>query len=192
MELVATLLIAPVIFAVVWWTSIKIIDRHNAYNSFGLAVAIGVAMTLFGSFLGLFLALIPLIGLMMLLVRYYRLGLLQSLGVIVVMGVQNFLIEKALIFLITHDETTGTALWGWPMALGLVAVAGFLAWYLGRGRLTTPSDDNVRAAHRARTPRPAARPVRAAAAVAASTRPAVAPVHVMASDASSRRPRYLR
>jgi hypothetical protein len=65
------------------WASIKVVDRHNAQNSFAAAVgwafmlALAGVMPVFGPILGL-------VVFFMVCFRYYELGVLQALGVILV------------------------------------------------------------------------------------------------------------
>lgn len=77
------------IFTVTFWTSLQLIDSDNPKNTIGTAALIGTVMSVFGSMMGPFFVLLPLICLLQLLVRYYDLGILQSFGVVFMMFALN-------------------------------------------------------------------------------------------------------
>lgn len=83
MGTVIGMLVQLVIGGLLLWASIKVVDRHNAQNSVGAAIgwsfmlALAGVMPLFGPILGL-------VVFFMVCFRYYELGVLQALGVILV------------------------------------------------------------------------------------------------------------
>jgi hypothetical protein len=72
------------IFSVSFWLSIRILEGHNASNTFGLAVLIGVVVAVFGGMAGPIYGVIPFVGLVYLLIRYYDIGLITALLILVV------------------------------------------------------------------------------------------------------------
>lgn len=93
MEIISIVL-GALIFAGTLWGSIKLLERYNPRNSFGLAAFIGVIFALVAPALGLFLFILPLVALGYLLVNFYELGILKSLGVIGLMIGANILLSE--------------------------------------------------------------------------------------------------
>ena len=83
MELVVGLVARLLIGGLLLWGSIKVVDRHNQQNSFGAAVGWSLMLSLAGV-LPLFGPILGLIVFFMVCFRYYDLGVLQTLGVILV------------------------------------------------------------------------------------------------------------
>lgn len=83
MSLVIGLLAQFLVGGLLLWASIKVVDRHNAQNTFPAAVGWSFMMALAGlvPFFGL---IVGLVVFFMVCFRYYDLGVLQALGVIVV------------------------------------------------------------------------------------------------------------
>lgn len=77
------LLVQFLIGGLLLWASIKVVDRHNAQNTFGAAVGWAFMLALAGV-MPLFGPIIGLVVFFMVCFRYYDLGVLQALGVIVV------------------------------------------------------------------------------------------------------------
>ena len=65
------------------WGSIRIVDGHNSKNTFGMAVFWSFMLSLAGVF-PLLGGIVALIVFFMVCTRYYDLGVLASLGVLVV------------------------------------------------------------------------------------------------------------
>ncbi len=86
METVVSILISTLISAFVLWLSIKIVDRYNSSNTFGLALILGLGFSIFGSFCIGPLVILPLVALLFLLIRFYDLGLGKSLLVVLLIG----------------------------------------------------------------------------------------------------------
>jgi len=86
METVVSILISTLLSAFVLWLSIKIVDGHNPANTFVLALILGLGFSVFGSFCIGPLMILPLVALLMLLVRFYELGLGKSLLVVLLIG----------------------------------------------------------------------------------------------------------
>lgn len=84
------LMLGIFIFAATFWTSLQLLDSHNPKNTMGTALLIGTVMSVFGSLVGPFLLLLPLVALLQLLVRYYDLGIMRSFGVVFMMFALNF------------------------------------------------------------------------------------------------------
>lgn len=77
-------------FSATFWTSLHLLDTDNPKNTFGLALIVGTVMSVFGSMMGPFFFLLPLVALLQLLVRYYDLGMLRSFGVVFLMFALQF------------------------------------------------------------------------------------------------------
>ena len=86
METAVSILISTLLSAFVLWLSIKIVDRYNSSNSFGLALILGLGFSIFGSFCIGPLMVLPLVALLFLLIRFYDLGLGKSLLVVLLIG----------------------------------------------------------------------------------------------------------
>lgn len=83
------LILGILFFTATFWISLQLIDTNNPRNTLGTAALIGTVMAVFGSMVGPFFALLPLVCLLQLLVRYYDLGILQSFAVVGMMFVLN-------------------------------------------------------------------------------------------------------
>jgi len=94
MEIISIVLGAA-IFGSTLWGSIKLLERYNPRNTWGMAAFIGLVFGLTAPALGLVLVLLPLVALGYLLVNYYELGLLKSLGVIGLMLGANIALAEA-------------------------------------------------------------------------------------------------
>jgi hypothetical protein len=84
-QIISTL-IAALAFGGTFWASIKLFDRYNSRNTFGLAALLGVVFA-FSAPSSLFL--LPLIAMLYLLVSYYDLGLFKSFAVVGSMFAMN-------------------------------------------------------------------------------------------------------
>ena len=89
MTTVAQILISTLLSAFVLWLSIKIVERYNDANTFPVALVIGLVFSVFGSFCSGPLIILPLVAMMFILLRFYELGLLKSLLVVVLIGALN-------------------------------------------------------------------------------------------------------
>ncbi|MGK0357928.1 MAG: hypothetical protein ACI9U2_000211 [Bradymonadia bacterium] len=83
------LIFGILLFTATFWVSLRLIDADNPRNRLGTAAVIGTVMSVFGSMVGPFFALLPLVCLLQLLVRYYELGILKSFAVVGMMFVLN-------------------------------------------------------------------------------------------------------
>jgi hypothetical protein len=124
------------LWAVLFWGSIRILEPNNANNTFGKALAVGalyVVCTLFVhalSYIGLVLAVAWLVFLLRLLVGWYELGILKSLGVVAGVNVTPYFLVPWLY------ELAGGSL--------IVLFVGFPAaviavWLIRRKRMSLPS-----------------------------------------------------
>lgn len=196
MELSAPLLIGVLLFvwtvwAVLFWGSIALIERHNPYNKFKWALLwsaaeIGVSIAIgnlgFGG-LGLLLAWLGF--LIRLLLNSYELGLLHAIGVVIVTVVGPYFVFDAFDTLLASIGSSETMLL--IMLYGVPAVV-FAVWLWPRaasGQTTNLPPARIEKIGRKRAaaaaPAPMAVPVAAArvapvAVAAAPVAPAVAPV----------------
>ncbi len=83
MSLVIGLLARFLIGGLLLWVSIKVVDRHNTQNTYLAAVGWSFMLALAG-IVPFFGAIVGLVVFFMVCFRYYDLGVLQALGVIVV------------------------------------------------------------------------------------------------------------
>ena len=84
--IVIALPLSALIFAVIFWGSICILDRGNPRNKFSLAVFFGFLFALFSMLPGSFiLGFIPLAAIFLLLLNFYQLGLLKILAIIFIL-----------------------------------------------------------------------------------------------------------
>lgn len=83
------LILGVLFFTATFWVSLHLIDGDNPRNTLGTAAIIGTVMSVFGSMVGPFFALLPLVCLLQLLVRYYDLGILKSFAVVGMMFALN-------------------------------------------------------------------------------------------------------
>jgi len=98
MDIVLSIVISAVIFTFGLWGSIKVVGGYPSKNTLMSAAVFGIIFSLFGTFAGSF-SLIILVALFLLLMRYYELGVVQSIIVIVLMAVFNLAIGFGLAFL---------------------------------------------------------------------------------------------
>ena len=97
MDIVLSIVISAVIFTFGLWGSVKLVGGYSSNNTLMAAAIFGVIFSLFGTFAGPF-SLIILVALFLLLMRYYELGVVQSIIVIVLMGVFNLAVGFGLAF----------------------------------------------------------------------------------------------
>lgn len=83
MGLILGLLARFLIGGLLLWASIKVVDRHNSQNTYAAAVGWSFMLALAG-LVPFFGAIVGLVVFFMVCFRYYDLGVLQALGVIVV------------------------------------------------------------------------------------------------------------
>lgn len=83
MSLVIGLLARFLVGGLLLWASIKVVDRHNTQNTYLAAVGWSFMLALAG-LVPFFGAIVGLVVFFMVCFRYYDLGVLQALGVIVV------------------------------------------------------------------------------------------------------------
>lgn len=86
METAISILISTVLSGFVLWLSIKIVERHNPANTLLTAMLLGLGFSIFGSFCFGPLLILPLVALLLLLVRFYDLGIGKSLLVVLLIG----------------------------------------------------------------------------------------------------------
>jgi len=78
------------IFAVVFWGSIRLLDGKDPRNKFSLALFFGVLFGLFGLIPGAsILWFIPYVAIWMLLLNYYQLSFLRILCVIAILLIKD-------------------------------------------------------------------------------------------------------
>jgi hypothetical protein len=75
------------IFAASFWLSIRIIDGPNSANTFGLALLIGAVVAISGGIFGPAFSVIPLVGFAYLMIRYYGIGLIKTVLILVVISI---------------------------------------------------------------------------------------------------------
>jgi hypothetical protein len=116
------------LWAVSFWGSIHVLDRENAQNKFGHAMALSalhlvVALILQYMFLaGLFFAVGWLVFMWRLLLMTYRLGFLKILAVLAALGVGPYYVVPWLNQTFSDSEVIGwIVLYGFPVAV-------FAAW----------------------------------------------------------------
>ena len=98
MAYLISIVIGTLIFTFGLWLSVKIVGGSEGQNKLSTAAIFGVLFSTFGAFAGPF-ALIVLFGLFLLLLRYYELGILQAILVVVLMTVFSFAVNFALAML---------------------------------------------------------------------------------------------
>jgi hypothetical protein len=139
MELPALVLLGALAFAwTTWaallWGSIKLVQRDNPSNRFGMALVLSavevcVAVVMgYVQIFGLILLVLWLVVLLRLLLAHYELGLLPALGVVIVTVVGPYFVAGALVtFLGKSPALILIALYAVP--IGVLAV-----WLRSRGR----------------------------------------------------------
>ena len=85
MEIAALYLLNAIVFALSLWLGLKIFDSGNPDNSLGTAAFLGGIFAL-PTFVGSILPFLSLVAFMILLIKYYDLGILRSLAVVFFMG----------------------------------------------------------------------------------------------------------
>ena len=88
--------LSALLFAVVLYYAIKLIDPENTKNNFKLALIIAAIYSIFGSIGGLFLGIIPLVALVLFLMNYYELETREIIIVIVTLIISNLIVSRIL------------------------------------------------------------------------------------------------
>jgi len=144
---VGGLIFALTLWAVLFWGSIRILEPENANNTFTKALAIAALYILASlavrtmAFIGLFFAVAWLVFLLRLLISWYELGLLKSIGVVAAVNVTPFLLVPWLV------RVLGDSFAGWLLLFyGFPVVVGAVWLVAGKGvRLQLPSLPRARA-----------------------------------------------
>lgn len=171
MTTVLLLAFGSLVSALIWWGSIKIVDRGNERNSFVAALVVAIAYSFVVSTLGILIAIFPLVGFLLLLFHYYRLDIGQCIMAFALMVGMSYGFHRAMGYVLEHGEGLLGALWGWPLAIALVAGAIFPAYRLSRALLVKGAERRARKkaslprAKAVRAPEPVSRPARRAATV---------------------------
>lgn len=185
-EFVGVFLFAWVLWAVLFWGAIAVIERHNPHNTFGWALVCSTgqlaASLVIGQagLLGIVLLLAWFVALVRVLLTRYELGLLHSIGVVIAVIVGPYFVSGWLVSLVGASET------GFVIMLYAVPIAILVAWrFLRRRALATleaavgPALPEARARRaRKRAPSAPIAPVQGAPASAAAptaAAPAAAP-----------------
>ena len=108
-----------------WWGAIKILDRYNTKNKPVTALALTLVFAVSARVGGVFLGIPGLVGLIWLLMRYYDIGLVRTILVLVVNAVLAVGAGYALIAVLgdSFDEPT------LGHALGLCGVTGVAVFF---------------------------------------------------------------
>jgi hypothetical protein len=125
--LVGLLLFAWTMWAVLFWGSIAIVERHNPFNTFGWALAwsaveivASVAMAGAG-FAGYGILIAWLVLLFRLLLGRYELGVLHAIGVVIVTVIGPYFVSGAFFSFVGSSETLLLlALYGLPIGVLVV------------------------------------------------------------------------
>ena len=89
--IIIVVILSTLKFAVIFWGSIRFLDGSQK-NKFSLALLFGFILALFAIIPGSFIfGFIPLFVIMMLLVNYYRVSLLKSVLIIIILIVTDVL-----------------------------------------------------------------------------------------------------
>jgi hypothetical protein len=125
--LIGAILFAWVMWAVLFWSAIAILERHNPFNTFGwalvwsaveLAVSVGLAGM---SYTGWGLAIAWIVFLARLLLGRYELGALHAVGVVIVTVVGPYFVFDAFVSFVGSSETRlMIALYGIPAVVLVV------------------------------------------------------------------------
>lgn len=91
MATVIGIVISSVVFTFSLWLSVKVLGGSESANKLGTAAVVGVLFSTFAAFVPIAFGLLPLVALFLILLRWYDLGVLRSIGVIVLMGLLQFL-----------------------------------------------------------------------------------------------------
>jgi hypothetical protein len=115
------------------WCSIKLVDRHNPRNRFGTALIMS-AVNLLAAFLlvqlpfALFLSIGYLVLTVQIISRYYMIGVLKTILVLVIMPVVTYVGMPVLVGFAEDSELRGMlVLYGVPAAI-------LVTWLVGRRR----------------------------------------------------------
>jgi hypothetical protein len=81
------------IFTALIYGSIKIVDAYNTKNNWVTALVISVVFSLFANWVGGLLIVFPLFIYLLILTKYYDLGLIQSIISVVVLFLGDFLLS---------------------------------------------------------------------------------------------------
>lgn len=90
MQFAIAVILGTLLFTFGLWFGVKLVGGSPTTNKLTTAAFFGVLFAFFGALAGPFLGLLFLFALFLLLQRYYDLGIIQSILVIVIMGVFNF------------------------------------------------------------------------------------------------------
>jgi len=130
------------VWAAMLWGAVRIVDPSNEHNTFAhallwSAVHLIVALTMQHMWLmGMFLLAGWCLLMFRILTAAYELGILRSLGVLALIGLAPFALDKAIEIIVG-----GSALMGAIVLFGVPA--GILGgwWYARRSRKVTPVDE---------------------------------------------------
>jgi hypothetical protein len=125
--LIGLLLFAWTMWAVLFWGSIAILERHNPFNTFGWAltwsaveIVASVGMSAAG-FAGYGILIAWLVFLFRLLLGRYELGVLHAIGVVIVTVVGPYFVSGAFFSWVGSSETLLlVALYGLPIGVLVV------------------------------------------------------------------------
>lgn len=138
--LIGALLFAWTVWAVLFWGSIAIIERHNPFNTFGWAlvwsgVHMGVSIANGAAGIaGLGVLIVWLVFLMRLLLNRYELGFLHALGVVIVTVVGPYFVGDAFVSFVGRSASLFMiVLYGVPIAI-------IVAWKWPRPAPQPPSN----------------------------------------------------
>jgi hypothetical protein len=133
-------------WAVTWWGAIKLVDRYNAHNTFGIALAWGVVQVLLAivlawlSLFGIGLTVIFMVFLLKLLVFSYEIDLLRSLGVTIVSFVVPYYGGQWMLTELERNRSFALiVLYGFP-------IAAIVAWRVSRRRERAAEESTERVA----------------------------------------------
>ena len=91
MNFVLSFILGAACFAIALRLAVAILDRGNSSNTWGAALLFGAIFALPAALgVGVLFGLIPLVALLLILIRFYDLGIGRSLLVVILMGVLNF------------------------------------------------------------------------------------------------------
>jgi hypothetical protein len=124
---VGGLLFAATLWAVLFWGSIRILEPENGNNTFGKALAIAAIYVVASlavqmmAFIGLFFAVAWLVFLLRLLISWYELGLLKSIGVVAAVNVTPWFLVPWLVNILGNSFAGWLLLfYGFPVAVAVV------------------------------------------------------------------------
>jgi hypothetical protein len=125
--LIGAIAFAWTMWAVLFWGSIAVIERHNPFNTFGWALvwsAVEIMASVAIAFLsiaGIGMLVAWLIFLFRLLLQRYELGLLHTIGVVIVTIVGPYFAADAFLSFVGSSQTLLLlALYGFPLAVLVV------------------------------------------------------------------------